>query len=192
MNRHQSLINDARKNLDLKMKNLDLKKSETAWALGLHFYGVMDALEIVYKSQSGDPRSLSWKSAFWRAILFPGGGQLYNRKFGKFGMLWMAIGVSTASARYRQQMVDYFQNRINVLKEEESLGSKSKDMNELRKQATLYRKRRNQFFWGMALLYFYSIGDAVVDAILNDFDSPKNFALAPGSQPFSLQLVVPF
>ena len=34
----------------------------------------------------------------------------------------------------------------------------------------------------MVLIYLYSIGDAVVDAMMSDFDSPAHFALGPDFQ----------
>ncbi|MBF0432787.1 MAG: hypothetical protein HQK83_15995 [Fibrobacteria bacterium] len=182
-------IGKARSSLDVKMANLDLKKSEISWALGLHFYGMMDAMEIVYNSRRDSARSLSGNRAFWSGLFFPGGGQIYNRRYGKFGMLWMAIGNCITSAYYRQQMVNYYQKRVDLASFE---GASSEEEESLRKKLTIYRKRRNQYFWGMAILHFYSIGDAVVDAMLNDFDTPDKFALGPGSTPFSLMLYCRF
>jgi hypothetical protein len=183
----------ARRRLDNKMVNMDTRRAEVVWALGLHFYGIMDAMEIIHKSRQDSSFSLSGNSAFWWGLLIPGGGQLYNRKFGKFGMLWMALGAGIVSAYQRQQMVDYFQNRINAVKAEsadESLGNS--DLDHLKKRVTEYRKKRNQYFWAMTLLHLYAVGDAVVDAILNDFDTPDKFALVPGETPLSFMLLYHF
>jgi hypothetical protein len=100
-------------------------------------------------------------------------------------MLWMALGSAALSAYYRQQMVDHFQNRIHMLQAEDPSHSNLEDM---RERVVFFRKRRNQYFWGMAVLYLYAVGDGVVDAILNDFDRGDKYALAPGSEPFSLVL----
>ena len=49
----------------------------------------------------------------------------------------------------------------------------------LSERITHYRKNRNQYIWGGAIIYLYSIGDAIVDALLSDFDNPLHFAIAP-------------
>lgn len=176
-------LENIRLQYDNKLLHRDLMKSEIAWALGLHFYGIMDGLEIVKNSRNPDPDSLSANRAFWYALMFPGAGQLYNGKYGKFGMLWMAMGASVASSIFRQQIVDHTENRISLVKKE---GDSFDELENLEERLTLFRKRRNQYYWGLALLYLYSIGDAVVDASLSDFDHPSRFALYPGNSPFSL------
>lgn len=186
---YQSLISLARGKQDVKMANLDTRKSEIVWACGLHFYSIMDAMEIVYRSRRDSAEELSAKKAFWLALAFPGAGQLYNRKFGKFGMLWMALGSSMFSIYHRQQMVDYYQNRIQTARKEQTPGT---SLTNLEKRVTLFRKRRNQYFWGIGLLYLYAVGDAIVDAVLNDFDTPDKFAVVPGTRPLSLELAYRF
>ena len=188
-NKYADFIIKTRRKLDNKMINMDTRRAEAVWALGLHFYGLMDAMEMVYKSRQDSAFTLSGSSAFWWGLFIPGGGQIYNRKFGKFGMLWMALGASIVSAYHRQQMVDYFQNRINTAKTDNS-GSSELDL--LNKRVTDYRKKRNQYFWAMTLLHLYAVGDAVVDAVLNDFDKPEKYALLPGDKPFSLVLLYHF
>ena len=71
------------------------------------------------------------------------------------------------------------------LEQEQTLNG-SRYVNDIRSDVTTYRKSRNQYYWGIALLYLYSIGDAVVDAALNDFDAPERYALVPGPSPLSL------
>ncbi len=182
---YKKFILKARTQLDLKKKHQDLMKSEITWSLGLHFYGIVDALEMVQKSRHPQPVTLSGTKAFWLALAMPGAGQIYNGKYGKFGLLWMAIGGSIASSYFRQEMVEYFQARVKMSKLE---GVSSTKINNLQEEVTLFRKRRNQYFWGIGVLYLYSVGDAIVDAVLNDFDAPERFALTPGKYPFSLQL----
>jgi TM2 domain-containing membrane protein YozV len=189
LTRSNDLLSKARKQLDIRLTSEDARRSEICWALGLHFYGLMDAMEIVYRSRQDSILTLSGSKAFWWGLFIPGAGQIYNRKFGKFGMLWMALGSAALSAHHRQQMVNYFQHRIHVAREE---NSNSAELADLEDRVTYLRKRRNQYFWGMAVLHLYSIGDAVVDAILNDFDSADKFALGPGNHPFSLVMCYRF
>ncbi len=170
-------IDFARKRTQLAAQQEDLSHSEFAWAAGLHLYGILDAMEIVYLSHHPDIQKRSVHTALVRGMLFPGAGQLYNRRYGKFGLLWMTIGASAVSAYSRQGMVSLLNERLAIARVE-SNGSSSPTITQLEKDRTLYRKRRNQYFWGMSIFYIYSILDGMVDASLADFDAPEHFALS--------------
>ena len=43
----------------------------------------------------------------------------------------------------------------------------------------LISKMEESGVWGGALIYLYSLADAVVDALLSDFDNPIHMALLP-------------
>ena len=111
-------------------------------------------------------------------------------------MLWMTLGASSVSAYSRQQVVDLLNDRLCTARAEQAGGSgDAEEMDRLMKDRTLYRKRRNQYFWGMALFYVYAMLDGMVDAALSDFDSPQRFALefSPGSQgALAMELKLPF
>lgn len=49
----------------------------------------------------------------------------------------------------------------------------SEDYERVAERVTCYRKNRNQYIWGMALMCLYSIGDVVVDALLRFFPGSK-------------------
>lgn len=166
----------ARKRSQLASQQADLANSEFAWALGLHLYGILDAAEIAYLSRHRDTQTRSVRRAMSYGLLFPGGGQLYNHRYGKFGMLWMAIGASVVSAYSRQEMVSLLNQRLRIARDEH----RAADITEMEKDRTLYRKRRNQYFWGMGLFYVYAVMDGMVDASLADFDAPSRFAFSAG------------
>ncbi len=189
LNAFEDQMRIARDKVSLRVRQADLANSQLAWALGLHAYGLLDAVEIVRKSRTDSLETRSVGKAFWAGILFPGGGQLYNRRYGKFGMLWMALGASTLSAWSRQQVVEFHNEAIAVARQEAGLAA---SLESLERDRTLYRKRRNQYFWGMALFYLYSVMDGMVDAALSDFDAPRRYALGPGPGPFSLALDIRF
>ncbi len=92
----QSLVQAARDNGSKRIQEAELANSELAWAIGLHFYGMADAVEIARRSQGIVPPVRSVQSAMWYGLAFPGGGQLYTANYGKFGMLWMALGSQRA------------------------------------------------------------------------------------------------
>jgi TM2 domain-containing membrane protein YozV len=191
-------IKSARERAKVRMQQADLANSEIAWALGLHLYGVLDGQEIVRQSLGPDTSRVTVSGAFWRGLLFPGGGQLYNKRYGKFGMLWMGIGASALSAWSRQQVVEFLNDMVHTARLENTsgTGSGSLQINEglegLERDRTLYRKRRNQYYWGITFLYIYSVMDGMVDAALSDFDKPQRFAFGPGEGPLSLTLSVNF
>jgi hypothetical protein len=187
--RRKAKIAFARDRSQLAAQQQDLVNSQIAWALGLHMYGMLDAAEIAWLSRHGNTESRSVRRAMFYGMIFPGGGQLYNHRYGKFGMLWMTIGASVVSAWSRQEMVELFNRRMNVARAEND----TKGLAEMDKDRTLYRKRRNQYFWGMALFYVYAVLDGMVDASLSDFDAPSRFAVMPTPEgSFAVSWYIPF
>ncbi len=177
----------ARINASRRLQQADLANSELAWALGLHFYAITDAFEIAVKSHHSEPRKRSVQRAMWYGLAFPGGAQLYNERYGKFGMLWMAIGASAVSGWSRQNVVESLNRSVGTARIE-----RSADFEKLDVDRTLYRKRRNQYYWGIALLYVYGVMDGMVDASLSDFDARNRYALGPGPTPLSMMASIHF
>ena len=164
-----------REKSDKKMEQEDLRYAENAWLFGLHLYGMFDAFGIWYNNNHRSVEFRSMKTALLWAIL-PGFGQMYNGEFGKAGLLYMGIIGATASIRTSQNMVEYYLDRKHFLERE---NSSPKELERVTERVTYYRKNRNQYIWGLALIYLYSLGDAAVDALLSDFDNPIHFALMP-------------
>ena len=90
--------------------------------------------------------------------------------------LYMAFIGSATSIWTSQKMVDYYVERKHMMEAE---SPESEDYERVAERLTYYRKNRNQYIWGIALIYLYSIGDAAVDALLSDFDNPVHLALLP-------------
>jgi hypothetical protein len=191
--KRRNQVDFARSRIDLAAQQKDLVNSEFAWALGLHAYGMLDAVEIAYLSRHNDLQTRSVRKALLRGLLFPGGGQLYNHRYAKFGMLWMALGASAVSIWSRQEMVDELNVRVQTARVEAGGSESDPDVQKLEKDRTLYRKRRNQYFWGMGLFYVYAVLDGMVDAALSDFDAPQRFALtATPDGALGLMASIPF
>jgi hypothetical protein len=178
----------ARRNAALRLQYADLANSQLAWAAGLHLYGMADALEIALRSHDPTPPARSVSRALMYGLVFPGGGQLYNTRYGKFGMLWMALGASAASAWSRQNVVESLNASLATARAE----GNAADISDLRQDRTLFRRRRNQYYWGAGVLYVYAIMDGMVDAALSDFDRPNRYAVGPGLEPFSFVATVSF
>lgn len=182
---------EARRNANLRLQYADLANSQLAWAAGLHLYGIADAIEIAKRSRDPLPPERSVRRALLYGLVFPGGAQLYNGSYGKFGMLWMALGASAVSAHSRQNVVESLNASLGVARAERDQGY-STDIDELERDRTLYRRRRNQYYWGSGLLYVYAILDGMVDAAMSDFDRPNRYALSPGLEPMSFVAEVRF
>ena len=108
--------------------------------------------------------------------VIPGLGQMYNGEFGKAGLLYMSIIGASTSIWTSQNMVEYYLWRKHFMEQEVV---EPEDFDKIVERVTYYRKNRNQYIWALALLYLYSMGDAVVDALLSDFDNPIHLALFP-------------
>ena len=160
---------------DKKMEQEDLRKAETAWMYGLYLYSFFDAFGIWYNNNYRSVELRSMKTALLWSVI-PGFGQMYNREFGKMGLLYMAfIGAST-SIWTSQNMVEYYLDRKHMVEKESDT---SEEYERVVERVTYYRKNRNQYIWALALIYLYSIGDAAVDALLSDFDNPMHLAVLP-------------
>lgn len=173
---------------DKKMEQEDLRKAENAWLFGVHLYGMFDAFGIWYNNHYRDNELRSMKKAVLWGII-PGFGQMYNHEFGKAGLVYMAIIGATASIRTSQKMVEYYLDRKHFV-EAEDPGSETYE--KIAERVTYYRKNRNQYIWGMALIYLYSLGDAAVDALLSDFDNPLHLALLPNFETGGPQVLMTF
>ena len=160
---------------DKKMEQEDLRKAETAWMYGLYLYSFFDAFGIWYNNNYRSTELKSMKAALLWSII-PGFGQMYNREFGKQGLLYMAFIGSATSIWTSQNMVEYYLDRKHIVEKE---STSSEEYERVDERITYYRKNRNQYIWAIALLYLYSVADAAVDALLSDFDNPMHLAVLP-------------
>jgi len=160
---------------DKKMEQEDLRTAENAWLFGLHLYGMFDAFGIWYHNNHRSVELRSMKKAILLGLI-PGVGQMYNGEFGKAGLLYMSFIGATTSIMTSQHMVNYYLKRKHVLGDEDMY---SEEYEKIVERVTYYRKNRNQYIWGIALIYLYSVADAAVDALLSDFDNPMHMAVLP-------------
>ena len=160
---------------DKKMEQEDVRKAEVAWLIGIHLYGMFDTFGIWFNNNHRSTEYRDMKTAMLWALL-PGGGQIFNRDFGKAGLVYMGILGAVASVATSQNMVNYYLDRKHLIERE---NTSSEEYDRIKERVTYYRKNRNTYIWGGALIYLYSIADAAVDALLSDFDSPLHMALLP-------------
>lgn len=125
------------------------------------------------------------KKALWMAIAFPGGGQIYNRKYWKLpivygGFLGCFYALTWNNGMYR----DYSQAYIDIMDSDPKSQSymnfipptydvqanmdRLKDI--FKRKKDFYRRYRDLSFFCMLGVYGLSIVDAYVDAELSSFD----------------------
>jgi hypothetical protein len=132
------------------------------------------------------------KKALWLSIVFPGGGQIYNRKYWKLplvygGFLGCVYAMTWNNTMYR----DYSQAYIDIMDSDENTKSyenfipahydvKANEdrLKELfRRKKNYYRRYRDLSMFCMIGVYALSIIDAYVDAELSSFDISRDLTL---------------
>jgi hypothetical protein len=138
----------------------------------------------------------TWKpdpfKATWFAVVFPGGGQVYNRKYWKLPLIYAGFAGclygfnwnSNIYADYSKAYMDIMDNNPNTNSHLDMLPSGAASrydetyMKELlRKRKDMYRRYRDMTIFALIGVYFISIVDAYVDAELSDFDISPDLSL---------------
>lgn len=133
------------------------------------------------------------KRAMWLAIVLPGAGQIYNRKYWKVPIVYGGFVGCAYAMRWNNQMYrDYSQAYLDIMDDDPNtqsynqflhLGAKI-DASNLQRYQTLFKKRKDKFrrwrdlsFFCLVGVYALSIVDAYVDASLSEFDISKDLSL---------------
>ena len=133
------------------------------------------------------------KRAMWLAIVLPGAGQIYNRKYWKLPIIYGGFVGSIYALQWNNQMYhDYSQAFLDLSDEDPNtqsynqflhLGNQITEANEDRYK-TLFKKRKDYFrryrdlsFFVLLGVYAISVIDAYVDASLSEFDISKDLSM---------------
>ena len=131
--------------------------------------------------------------ALWLALVIPGGGQIYNRKYWKLPIVYGGfVGCVYALMWNNSMYKDYAQAYLDITDDDPSTASFNKFLH-LGRQITpenqerykqiftsrkdTYRRWRDLSFFVMVGIYAVSVIDAYVDAELSDFDISKDLSL---------------
>jgi len=133
------------------------------------------------------------KRAMWLAIMLPGAGQIYNRKYWKLPIVYGGfIGCAYAMRWNNQMYMDYSQAYLDIMDNDPNTKSyeeflhlgnsitpanidRYKQIFKSRKDR--YRRWRDLSFIVMMAVYAVSIVDAYVDASLSQFDISDDLSL---------------
>lgn len=133
------------------------------------------------------------KRAMWLAIVLPGAGQIYNRKYWKLPIVYGGFVGCVYAMRWNNQMYrDYSQAYLDIMDDDPNtqsynqflhLGAEIDDSN-LSRYQTLFKKRKDRYrkwrdlsFFALVGVYALSVIDAYVDASLSEFDISDNLSL---------------
>lgn len=130
--------------------------------------------------------------AMWLALAFPGGGQIYNRKYWKLPIFYGGfLGCAYALTWNGQMLRDYSQAYLDIMDSdpntksyEEMLplgydisGKEERFKTIFKNKKNYFRKYRDLSIFAFAGVYLISVIDAYVDAQLSSFDISKDLSL---------------
>ena len=132
------------------------------------------------------------KRATWLALLIPGGGQIYNRKYWKLPIVYGGfVGCAYALSWNSQMYSDYSQAYLDLMDDDPNTdsykdfvppnvsveGNESQYENIFRRKKDFYRRYRDLSIFAFIAVYALSVIDAYVDAELSNFDISKDISL---------------
>ena len=134
------------------------------------------------------------KRALWLALVIPGGGQIYNRKYWKLPIVYGGfIGCLYAMNWNNTMYKDYSQALIDLVDNDPSTQSYNQFLHlnmqittasDVKRYEDIFRKRKDKYrrwrdlsFFVMVGVYALSVIDAYVDAELSVFDISDDLSL---------------
>lgn len=156
------------------------------------------ALSVIDSASARHKRNWStWrpspKRALWMALVLPGAGQIYNRKYWKLPIIYGGFVGCAYAMRWNNMMYrDYSQAYLDIMDNDPTtesynqflhLGTQITEANKarwqeiFRKRKDRYRRWRDMSFFVMVGVYAFSVIDAYVDASLSEFDISPDLSL---------------
>ena len=159
-----------------------------------------DSTSVVVKKQRKEKVKRDWNTwtpdpqrALWLALVIPGAGQIYNRKYWKLPIIYGGfMGCIYALTWNNMMYKDYSQAYLDIMDDDPNtasynkflhLGVKIDASNEERYKQLFkgrkdkYRRWRDMSLFVMIGVYALSVIDAYVDAELSEFDISKDLSL---------------
>ena len=165
-------------------------------------YWQADEMDLPKAEQKGKRDWTTWrpspKRALWLAVVLPGAGQIYNRKYWKLPIIYGGFVGSVYALQWNNQMYrDYSQAYLDLSDADpntqsynqflhfgKQIGEGEEDRQIRERYKTLFRKRKDYFrryrdlsFFVLLGVYAISIIDAYVDASLSEFDISKDLSM---------------
>lgn len=133
------------------------------------------------------------KRAMWLALVLPGAGQIYNRKYWKLPIVYGGfVGCAYAMSWNNQMYHDYSQAYLDIMDDDPNTQSYNQflhlgaqiDASNIERYKEIFRKRKDRYrrwrdmsMFVMIGVYAFSVIDAYVDASLSEFDISDDLSL---------------
>ena len=133
------------------------------------------------------------KRAMWMALVLPGAGQIYNRKYWKLPIIYGGfVGCAYAITWNNQMYHDYSQAYLDIMDDDPNTQSYNQflhlgatiDESNIERYKEIFRKRKDKYrrwrdmgVFVMIGVYAFSVIDAYVDASLSEFDISDDLTL---------------
>ena len=135
--------------------------------------------------------------SMWLALVFPGGGQIYNRKYWKLPIIYGGyLGCAYALTWNNQMLKDYSQAYLDIMDSDPNTksyekmlpmgyditGKEDRFKEIFKNKKNHFRRFRDMSIFAFAGVYLISVVDAFVDAELSSFDISEDLSmhLEPG------------
>lgn len=175
--------------LDEQQKVANLEATVDTAALALKSDSAMNAMTPETK-----PKFIpNINRAIWMALIIPGGGQIYNRKYWKLPIIYGGfVGCAYALTWNNKMYKDYSQAYLDIMDDDDTtvsyedflpsgydISSRLEYLQNLfKKRKDYYRRYRDLSIFCFIGVYILSVIDAYVDAELSDFDISKDLSLS--------------
>ena len=161
-----------------------------------------DSVQLAKLNQSLQPvkKKRDWatwrpdtKRAMWLALVLPGSGQIYNRKYWKLPIIYGGfVGCAYAITWNNQMYHDYSQAYMDIMDDDPNTQSYNQflhlgatiDASNIERYKEIFRKRKDKYrrwrdmgTFVMIGIYAFSVIDAYVDASLSEFDISDDLTL---------------
>lgn len=133
------------------------------------------------------------KRAMWLALVLPGAGQIYNKKYWKLPIIYGGfVGCAYAMSWNNQMYHDYSQAYLDIMDDDPNTQSYNQflhlgaqiDASNIERYKEIFRKRKDRYrrwrdmsMFVMIGVYAFSVIDAYVDASLSEFDISDDLSL---------------
>lgn len=159
---------------------------------------VMSDIEAKQRKMKVKRDWTTWKPdpqrALWLALVIPGAGQIYNRKFWKLPIIYGGfMGCIYALTWNNMMYKDYSQAYLDIMDDDPGTASYNKFLHlgktitteaDIEKYTEIFKNRKDKYrrwrdlsFFAMLGVYAISVIDAYVDAELSVFDISKDLSL---------------
>ena len=161
-----------------------------------------DSVQLAKLNQSLQPvkKKRDWatwrpdtKRAMWLALVLPGAGQIYNRKYWKLPIIYGGFVGCAYDITWNNQMYhDYSQAYMDIMDDDPNTQSYNQflhlgatiDASNIERYKEIFRKRKDKYrrwrdmgTFVMIGIYAFSVIDAYVDASLSEFDISDDLTL---------------